>query len=87
MRIYHAAQVTLACTVFVDISRHKRPARLEILGRSRSSKRWLLIKTSLHRIKGSWEYPVRFKGYSDCVTVSSQEMEEMLKNISLVEGN
>ena len=30
---------------------------------------------------------MRFKGCSDCVTVSSQEMEEMLKNISLVKGN
>jgi hypothetical protein len=38
VRIYYAALVILA-SVFVDMSRHKRPARLEILGRSRTSKR------------------------------------------------
>lgn len=36
--------------------------------------------------KGSWEYLVQFEGCYDCVTVSGQEMTDLLKRSSLVEG-
>jgi hypothetical protein len=37
--------------------------------------------------KASWAYLVRFEGCCDCVTLTDQEMMDLLKGSSLVEGN
>lgn len=43
--------------------------------------------TEVKLLKGTTEYLVQFEGCSDCVTVSDQEMMEMLKRSSSVESN